>query len=113
MVQQISSFGPRRSGFGDRAWAAVAGLFERPEPVELIEQRFHFLPQRFRWRGDLRRVRAIALVWERSGTRRHAPRRYFRVICHDGRGVTLFQDLRIGTWHAVGAGDRVGTPSLP
>ena len=101
MVQQISSFGPRRAAFGQRAWAMISAFFERREPVELTEQRFHFLPQRFRWRGDLRRVRAVDQVWERTGTRWRAPRRYFRLICCDGCGVTLFQDLHIGTWHIV------------
>lgn len=103
MVQRISVVAPRHAWPTGRVWEVIAALFERPEPVELTEQRFQFLPQRFRWRGDLRRVRAITQIWERSGTRRRAPRRYFRVICQDGCGMTLFQDLQLGTWHVVAA----------
>lgn len=84
-----------------RALAKRAAWFTAPEPIELTEQRFRFLPQRFRWRGGLRRVRAIIRVWEHSGTRWQAPRRYFRIVCQDGCGLTLFQDLRVGTWYIV------------
>ncbi len=68
------------------------------EPVELCEQRFGFLPARFRHRGELRQVRRLERSWDKTGP---APRRYFAVRCADGTGWTLFQDLRAGTWHLV------------
>lgn len=68
------------------------------EPVELCEQRFGFLPARFRHRGELRQVRRLERSWDEAG---RSPRRYFAVRCADGTGWTLFQDLRAGTWHLV------------
>ena len=93
MVQRIGVPALANSWAGGRALARVAALFQRAEPVDLVEQRYNFLPQRFRWRGDLRRVRTVARVWEQPA------RRYFEVTCCQGRSYVLFQDLRVGTWH--------------
>ena len=107
MVQRISALSSRprvrlakhRPGLGGRVWAMLAELFERAEPIELFEQRFNFLPRSFRWRGDLRRVRAVVRVWELPGVGMRPARRYFEVLCGQGGSYILFQDLHIGTWH--------------
>jgi len=90
---------PRHVRTGSRVRAHLAALLGRSEPIDLVEQRFNFLPRRFRWRGDLRRVRAVARVWERPRGALRPPRRYFEVICGQGGRFILFQDLHVGTWH--------------
>ena len=107
MVQRISAFssqspgGPLRARQGLVGWlrAGLACFARRVEPVDLLDQRFNFLPRSFRWRGDLWRVRSIERVWEQSHSGLRPSRRYFEVICGQGSRYTLFQDLRIGTWH--------------
>jgi hypothetical protein len=107
MVQRISALSPRSSSrhghgrVGLFGWARVClqGLTGRVEPVDLLDQRFNFLPRSFRWRGDLWRVRAIVRVWEQPCGGWRPARRYFEVTCGPGSCHILFQDLRIGTWH--------------
>jgi hypothetical protein len=105
MVQRISAFSPRSSGgqarIGLTAWvrARLAELTRRVEPIDLLDQRFNFLPRSFRWRGDLWRVRSIVRVWEQPCASWRPSRRYFEVTCGPGSSHVLFQDLRIGTWH--------------
>ena len=105
MVQRISALSPRSSSgqgrIGLTAWvrARLAELTSRVEPVDLLEQRFNFLPRSFRWRGDLWRVRAIVRVWEQPRAGLRPARRYFEVTCGPGSCHILFQDLQIGTWH--------------
>lgn len=93
MVQRISALAPASAGVFSRMLAGFEAFWRRAEPIDLVDQRFNFLPHRFRWRGDMRRVRAVARVWERSG------RRYFEVICGQEQSFVLFQDVRVGTWH--------------
>ncbi|HNP73325.1 MAG TPA: hypothetical protein PLO33_13125 [Kouleothrix sp.] len=93
MVQRISALAPAPAGLLGRVLSGLGALWRRAEPVDVVDQRFNFLPHRFRWRGDLRRVRVVARVWERSG------RRYFEVICGPEQCFVLFQDVRLGTWH--------------
>lgn len=95
MIPWIGIGAPQRAGLMARLLATV---WPGGEPVELIEQRFNFLPQRFRWRGAHWRVRRISAVWEHTRGRRQ-PRRYFRVICQDDSQHMLYQDLTFGTWH--------------
>ena len=99
MVQRVSAPALGRRWSVGGLPAQVAGLVGRAEPVELVEQRYNFLPHSFRWRGDLRRVRVVARVWEQPGWALRAPRRYFEVICGRGGSYVLFQDLQLGTWH--------------
>jgi hypothetical protein len=107
MVQRISAFsshspgGPVRARQGFVGWlrAGLALFARRVEPVDLLDQRFNFLPRSFRWRGDLWRVRSIERVWEQPHNRLRPSRRYFEVTCGLGGRYVLFQDLRIGTWH--------------
>jgi hypothetical protein len=99
MVQRIGAIAPARRWAGRLLWSRIVAALRRAEPVELIEQRYNFLPHSFRWRGGLRRVRAVARVWEQPGAATRPPRRYFEVICGGGGSYILFQDLRIGTWH--------------
>lgn len=68
-------------------------------PIELSEQRYGFLPARFRHHGALHRIASVERIWEAYGRGARADRRYFAVRCADARRCTLFQDLRAGTWH--------------
>lgn len=72
----------------------LAGV--RSEPVSVSKRRYGYAPWRFRHRGDLYRVCRVEVVRDRGG---QVPRRYFRLLCADGERYTLFQDLRVGTWH--------------
>jgi len=107
MVQRISALSPRSSyrhgqdRIGLVVWlrARLEELTRRVEPVDLLDQRFNFLPRSFRWRGDLWRVRSIERVWEQPCASWRPSRRYFEVTCGPGSCHVLFQDLRIGTWH--------------
>ena len=107
MVQRISASSSRsgadrvrdRLGFAGRVRASLARFSGRFEPVDLLDQRFNFLPRSFRWRGDLWRVRSIERVWEQPSARLRPSRRYFEVICGPSGRYILFQDLQIGTWH--------------
>src|SRR6266498_1799439 len=107
MVQRISALSPRSSGgheqgrSGLAAWvrAILSELTGRVEPVELLDQRFNFLPRSFRWRGDLWRVRSIVRGWEQPRVGLRPSRRYFEVTCGPGSRHILFEDLRIGTWN--------------
>jgi len=99
MVQRVGSPAlTRRWGMGGLS-ALFAALTGRAEPVELVAQRYNYLPQSFRWRGDLRRVRVVARVWEERGPLLGTPRRCFEVICGQGGSYVLFQDLWLGTWY--------------
>lgn len=82
--------------------AAITLLFNRPEPIEVIEQGYNFLPLRFRWSGELCRVRQVKRVWDEAATALLPPRRYFWVICDDGGERMVFQDLRLGMWYVRG-----------
>src|SRR5690348_7212256 len=107
MVQRISALSPRsarvswagRTGFMAWARATLGDLTRRVEPIDLLDQRFNFLPRSFRWRGDLWRVRSIERVWEQPCGSWRPARRYFEVTCGPGTSHILFQDLQIGTWH--------------
>jgi hypothetical protein len=107
MVQRISALSSRSAGghgqgrIGLAAWVrtSLAELTGRVEPVDLLDQRFNFLPRSFRWRGDIWRVRSIVRVWEHPRAGWRPSRRYFEVTCGPGSCHILFQDLRIGTWH--------------
>jgi hypothetical protein len=99
MVQRIGVAAPARWWAGGFAWSRALALVRRVEPVDLVEQRYNFLPHSFRWRGAMRRVRRVARVWEQQGSAARSPRRYFEVTCGGGGSYVLFQDLRVGTWH--------------
>ncbi len=99
MVQRINALAPKQPGLIDRVFATLSSLAMRGEPIEVIDQRFNFLPHRFRWRGDMRRVRAVAQVWEQPGAAWRPARRYFEVICGQDKRYVLFQDVQLGTWH--------------
>ncbi len=98
MIQRISAPAVAQVGLLDRLFVALQRWLVRAEPVDVLEQRFNFLPQRFRWRGDLRRVREVTRIWEQPGGLLPA-RRYFEVICGQGHRFVLFQDVQLGTWH--------------
>jgi hypothetical protein len=99
MVQRISALASKQPGILERTWALLVALFVRAEPIELVDQRFNFLPHCFRWRGGVRRVRMVSRVWEQPRSGLQPPRRYYEVICGQGQRYVLFQDVRIGTWH--------------
>jgi hypothetical protein len=70
------------------------------EAIELLERRFQYFPQTFRWRGRRYEVDAVNRCWTtaRSGWRRRVERRLFLVECAEGT-FELYQDLRANTWH--------------
>lgn len=86
----------RRHQLGAWLWRT---LLRHAEPVEVIEQRFNFLPRAFRWRGDLRRVQAVVQVGEQPARAGRRPRRYFQVVCQDNSRLMLEQDLQLGAWY--------------
>ena len=65
------------------------------EAVEVIERRFQFFPQSFRWRGRRYEVDAVERSWTAA---RPTSRRYFRARCAAGL-FDLYQDLTASTWH--------------
>lgn len=77
----------------------VGRVFARPQPIEVVEQRYNFLPRRFRSAGCLWSVRAIRRSWDVAATAILPPRRYFHVLCDDGGERMLFQELRQGMWY--------------
>jgi len=65
------------------------------ESIELVERRFHYFPQVFRWRGRRYDIDEV----EREWTPPRPPwRRYYRVHCAAGV-VVLYHDLTANTWH--------------
>lgn len=82
-----------------RVEVLFAWLFARSAPIEVVEQRFNFLPARFRWGGRLWRVRRVLRMWDVAATTLLPPRRYFCVQCDDGGDQVVFQDLRLGIWY--------------
>ena len=99
MVQRINALASASPSLFARAWDVWQALFVRAEPIEVLDQRFNFLPHCFRWRGNMRRVRSVARVWEQPQSALQPPRRYYEVICGQGMRYVVFQDVRIGTWH--------------
>lgn len=99
MVQVAGDMFARREHAFERIRFQLERLFARPEPIEVVEQRYNFLPQRFRWRGNTWRVRRVVRIWDYEHNALMPPRRYFRVLCQDDAAHTVFQDLRLGTWH--------------
>src|SRR3954451_1643792 len=107
MVQRISAlssrssggYGQARNGLATWGRASLAELTSRAEPIDLLDQRFNFLPRSFRWRGDLWRVRSIVRVWDQPRVGWRPSRRYFEVTCGPSSRHIIFQDLQIGTWH--------------
>jgi hypothetical protein len=94
----------RRQGLLTQITEWFKAVTARPEPVDLIEQRFNFLPYAFRRRGAVRRVRTIVKIWDHGRIGRRPPRRYFHITCQGGDGYVLFQDLHMGTWHLSSGG---------
>jgi hypothetical protein len=70
------------------------------DSVEMLEQRFKYLPQLFRWRGRYFEVDAVERCWTvvRRRRKHRLQRRYFQVQCGDGT-FELYQDLETGLWH--------------
>lgn len=99
MVQRINALASASPSLFERVWDAWETLFVRAEPIEVLDQRFNFLPHCFRWRGNMWRVRSVARVWEQPQSALQPPRRYYEVICGQGLRYVVFQDVRIGTWH--------------
>ena len=69
------------------------------ETVDVVDRRFQYLPQVFRWRGQRYDIDVVESTWivARGGWRRDVRRRFFQVRC--GEGVfEIFQDLRTGLW---------------
>jgi hypothetical protein len=70
------------------------------EAVEMVDQRFRYLPDAFRWRGQRYEVDVVERSWtvSRPGWQGRIERRFFRV--RSGAGTfELYQDLRSAAWH--------------
>lgn len=65
------------------------------ESIELLERRFAYFPQSFRWRGRRYDVDAVERDWT---PRAEQQRRCFRVACAAGK-LELYHDLGANTWH--------------
>lgn len=70
------------------------------ESVELLQKRFQYFPQAFRWRGGHYIVDSIERCWtvSRRGWKRRVARHYFRLCCPEGI-FELYHDLAANTWH--------------
>ena len=99
MVQLLNGGVLRNNTRRPLLWARLRRYFAQAELVELCSRRFVYQPQSFRWHGLIHTVWRIEQVWERVGSHRQHPRRYFRVTCQDDRVYTLFQDLTLGAWY--------------
>ena len=69
------------------------------EPIYLCEKRYNYLPLRFMYRGQERRVRRVEKSWGEAATWRTPPRRFFRVRCQDDEIVHLIHDVRLDAWY--------------
>lgn len=86
-------------GLLDRLEAWLDSWLRCDEPIEMIERRCNFLPQRFCWRGVSWRVRAVVHVWERPGRLWRPARRYFEVVCGRDARFVLVHDVQLGAWY--------------
>jgi hypothetical protein len=70
------------------------------EPLEMVERRFQYFPQRFQWRGQNYRVQQVRECWtvSRRGWRQRVERHFFCVECAEG-AFELYQDVRENAWH--------------
>ena len=70
------------------------------DTVEMVQRRFQYFPDVFRWRGRQHRVQSVQRCWTvaRRGWRGRIERHYFQVECAEGV-FELYQDVRDGTWH--------------
>ncbi len=70
------------------------------DSVEMVQRRFQYFPDAFRWRGRRHRVQAVRRCWTvaRRGWRGRVERHYFQVECAEG-DFELYQDIQRGTWH--------------
>ena len=68
--------------------------------VEMVQRRFQYFPDVFRWQGRFQRVQSVQRCWTvaRWGWKRRVERHYFQVECADG-DFELYQDIQDGTWH--------------
>ena len=71
----------------------------RLEPIALREKRFNYLPFRFLYRGEERRVRRVEKSWGEAAGWRTPERHYFRVRCQDDEIFHLVHDVRLDAWY--------------
>ena len=69
------------------------------EPIAVNEKRYNYLPMRFTYRGEERRVRRVESVSDQRATWRKAPRRIYRVRCKDDQLFDLIHDVRLDAWY--------------
>ena len=67
------------------------------EAVEMLERRFGYFPNRFRWRGKTYDVDGVERCWT---SMRRNPRLCFRVRCREGV-FELAQDVRLNKWEVT------------
>jgi hypothetical protein len=65
-----------------------------------MQHRWRYFPAVFRWRGRRYQVDAVDCSWlvPAQGWRRRHDRRFFQARCAKGI-LSLYQDLKTGTWH--------------
>lgn len=76
----------------------------RAEPIAISEIRFNYLPARFMYRGEERRVRKVEKSWGKAATWLNPPRRFFRVRCQDDQIFNLIHDIQLDAWYLQQAG---------
>ncbi len=69
------------------------------EPIALCEKRYNYLPLRFMYRGEERRVRRVEKIWAERATWRKPPRQVYRVRCQDDQMFDLIHDTRLDAWY--------------
>ncbi len=67
------------------------------EAAEVLEKRFGYFPQVFRWRGRTYEVDAVERCWTSV---KRGPRLCFRVRCRETR-YELTQDVRLNKWEVA------------
>jgi hypothetical protein len=70
------------------------------EAIQIVQQRFRYFPQVFRWHGQRFEVESVVRCWTvtRRGRKRRTERRFFHVRCVAG-DFEIYQDIKVGTWH--------------
>ena len=67
------------------------------EAIEMVERRFGYVPQAFRYRGRRYGVQAVERCWTISGRGGRVQRHCFRVRCREGT-FNLYRDACQHTW---------------
>src|SRR5262245_25923059 len=64
------------------------------DPVQILEKRFGYFPQRFLWRGQAHQVQQVERTWTKMG---RLAQMCFRVRCNSGT-FDLTQNCKTNIW---------------